>query len=173
VRGKWWFTIGAACGLVIGVLVGKLVFQSRFPSWNEKALVVVWSEAGETLQIAGQDVKHSGYNLVFGLQNNIGRDITIPTDVAIMKRLTKGKTLTEYPGVKLGEAFFVPAHQTAKLSIWLDRNCSIEDLVTGAVTQRDPRTCFNEEFGDSEGLVLFDHQQRIQINLPTPKLNLK
>jgi hypothetical protein len=68
-----------------------------------------------------------------------------------MKRLKKGKTLTEYIGVKLSQSCFVPAHQSAQLSIWLDRECKNEDLTTGTVSERDPRTCFNEEFADSEG----------------------
>lgn len=169
-QGKWWFITGAACGVALTVLIGAIATRARSSGWDEKALVVEWSEAGETFEITGSDMKHAGFSLVFALQNNTGKDITIPTDVTIMKRLTKGKTLTEYPGIKLGQSFFVPSHQSAQLSLWLDRRCSSEDLATGTTSQRDPRTCFNEEFADSDGLVIFDHQQRIQINLPKPKL---
>ena len=67
---------------------------------------MVWSEAGETFTITGRDMKHAGFSLVFALHNNTPRDITIPTDATIMKRLKKGKTLTEYSGVKLNQSVF-------------------------------------------------------------------
>jgi hypothetical protein len=132
--------------------------------------MVVWSEAHETFQFEGRDIKHAGFTLDFGLQNNTGKDLTIAADTLIMKRLTKGRTLTEYSGAKLSNPWFVPAHQRLKVSIWLDRGCTNEDLSTGAITERNPQTCFTEEFSDSDGLVLFDPHQRFQINLPKPSL---
>jgi hypothetical protein len=159
--------------MALTVITGEMIVRTRASQWNEKALVVVWSEAGETFTFTRDDVKHAGFLLTFGLQNDTNKDITVPTDVAIMKRLIRGHTLTEYAGVKLNQPFFVPAHQRAELTIWLDRGCRIEDLATGGETQRDPQICFNEEFADTDALVLFDHHERIQINLPKPTLKLK
>jgi hypothetical protein len=115
-----------------------VAIRAHSSGWDDKALIVVWSEAGESFHVAGRDMKHAEFSLVFALQNNTARDITIPTDAAVMKCLKKGKTLTEYSGVKLGQPFFVPSHQSAQSSIWLDRGCTNDDLATGVVSQTWP-----------------------------------
>ena len=137
------------------VLIGGIATRDRSPAWNDKALVVVWSEAGETVQITGRDMKHAGFSLVFALQNNTTRDITIPTDAAIMKRLKKGRTLTEYSGVKLGQSFFVPAHQSAQLSIWLDRGCAMKIWRPGAVSHvtREPASMRSSQTARRDGAL--------------------
>src|SRR5206468_8385135 len=134
---------------------------ARSSRWDERSLTVAWSEAGEISEVRDGDLKHKGFVLDYGLQNNTAKDMAVPKDTVIMKRLSRGHTLTNYLGATLDSPSLIPAHQKAKLSIWLTRGCNTEDL----------QVCLNEEFADSDGLVLFDHSQRMQVNLPKPALH--
>lgn len=169
--------IGASAGVTLTVLaalifVGFLWYSSRPVPWNKSALSVVWSEAHETFDLNEKirDFKHAGFSLDFALQNNTKRDITIPADATIMKHLLRGGTLAEETAAKPYRSYFVPAHERAMISVQLDYGCSDEDFATGAVHARDPRVCFSEAFADSDGLVLFDHNNRIEVTLPKPGL---
>jgi hypothetical protein len=115
-------------------------------------------------------LKHSGFSLDFALQNNTARDIMIREDATIMKHLLRGGTLADAMAAKPYRSYFIPAHQRAEVSIQLAYACDEEDLETGAVRDRDSRVCFNEALADSDGLVLFDHINRIQVTLPKPGL---
>jgi len=151
-------------------------YSSRPAPWNSSTLTVVWSEANETFDLdeKANEMKHAGFSLKYALQNNTGHDITISTDAVVMKRLAKASTLEDFSTVaKPYRAYFIPARQTAEFSIRLDYGCTEHDLDTGVVRSREPRVCFNEALADSESLVVFDHIQRVQINLPNPALKLK
>jgi hypothetical protein len=111
-------------------------------------------------QVRDGDLKQAGFVLHYGLQNNTAKDMAVPKDTVIMKRLSRGHTLTNYLQATLDGPSFIPARQSAKLSIWLTNECGTEDL----------QVCLNKEFADSDGLVLFDHSRRMQVNLPKPVL---
>jgi hypothetical protein len=161
VRAKWWFTIGVGCGVAItALIVGLYAWRhARSSRWDERSLTVAWSEADEMMSTV-RGGGHAGFVLDYGLQNNTAKDMTVPKDTVIMKRLSRGHTLTKYVQATLDSPSFIPAHQSAKVSIWLTSECSTEDL----------QVCLNKEFADSDGLVLFDHSQRMQVNLPKPAL---
>jgi hypothetical protein len=160
---------GAAFVVCAGLLIW---FINRPQAWNSSALTVVWSDATETFDLdsTGKDFKHHGFTLYYSLQNNTGNDATIPADAMVMKRLSRGHTLTDFSGVlKLRKAYFVPARQRAQIEVDVEYGCGEEDMA-GHETQRDARICFKDALGDAEGLVVFDKTQKIQINLPKPDL---
>lgn len=174
---KKWICIstgfGAGAVLMVALLLGGIAWYSSRPvPWNRNALSIVWSEAYETFDLdpKTRQLKHADFWLNFALQNNTARDITIPEDATIMKRLLKGGALADATAAKLHRSCFIPAYQRAEVSIQLAYACTEEDLKTGAVRDRDSRVCFNEALADSDGLVLFDHINRIQVALPKPGL---
>ena len=62
--------------------------------------------------------KQSGFDFEFAIQNNTGRDITIPAEVSIMKRIADGGVLADYSLVaKLRNPVFLPAKQRAQLTV--------------------------------------------------------
>ncbi|HXX24448.1 MAG TPA: hypothetical protein VEO19_14980 [Terriglobia bacterium] len=177
---KKWIVIGVSGGFTLAVLsalivLGFIRYSSRPVPWNTGALSVVWSKAEETYQVneKTREFHLAGFSLEFALQNNTPWDIEIPADAAIMKHLLKGGTLAEEAGARLEHPYFIPASQRAEVSIRLAYGCSDEDLTTGTVSYRDTPVCFNDALGDSDGLVLLDHKNRIEVTLPKPALGSK
>ena len=162
---------GAVLALTL-ILVAWRWYTTRETPWDTNALCAIWSEATETFELEAtpRNLKHSGFELYFGLENRTSRDITIPTDAVIMNRLSKGGTLAEVLDVRLNKAYLIPAHQRAQITLQLNYGCGEEDLQTGAVHTRDAHICFDSAFAGSEGLALFDQTHRIQVNLPKPIL---
>jgi len=108
--------------------------------------------------------------LNYALQNNTDHDITIPESVTIMQQLTKGGVLVAYSNVaKLDAPTFLPAHQRAQLSVALRWGCGEWDIRSKTILKEEaPEACYARCFADSDGLVLFDHANHLEISLPKP-----
>jgi hypothetical protein len=165
-----WLVIGISGGVALAVVVAAVI-RSRAVTWDTKSVSVVWSEAHETGSIKNGEVRHEGFSLEYALQNNTGRDITIPESATIMNRLTNGGVLVAYSSVaKPYAATFLPAHQRAQLSISIQWGCDVTDLEGKILQKEDPEACFARCFADSDGLVLFDKDNHLEIMLPKPIL---
>jgi hypothetical protein len=165
--GKW-FLIGML-GLVALAVIIAVVIKSKTAAWDNKSLSVAWSQAteGSTMEKTGE-VESNGLFLKYALQNNTGHDITIPESVTIMTRLTKGGVL-DSSSAKLNATTFVPAHDSALCMIYMEGVCDQRDFVTNKIVKTmNPQACYDQVFADSDGLVLFDHSNRIKITLPKP-----
>jgi hypothetical protein len=175
---KRWIVIGLSAGTALAVLSGLIFlgfawYSSRPAPWNNRALTVIWS-GGEVWEHERardhgpwEDYAKHLFVLYFALQNNTARDITIPADATIMKHLLLGGgTLAGGTGAKLATSYFIPAHQRAKVSIELDSEICRE----ADVTQTGFIRCLDDAFADSDGLVLFDSGNRIEVTLPKPHL---
>jgi hypothetical protein len=144
--------------------------QGNVASWDTKSVSVVWSEAHDRLTEQNGEFRHAAFSLNYALQNNTDRDITIPESVTIMQRLTKGGVLVPYSNVaKLDASTFLPARQRAKLSVALGWGCGEWDVRMGKIVrEEEPEACYARCFADSDGLVLFDHANHLEISLPKP-----
>jgi hypothetical protein len=172
-----WLVIGVSGGvtlaIVIALIIAALVWYSSRPArWNTNAVSEIWSEAQETLDLKDDEFRHAGFSLYYALGNNTGQDITIPVNAKIMKRLTNGGVLTDYSMVaKPYAATFLPAHQRAQLSIKMQYGCDTVDPRTGKILEKgDPELCFARAFSDSNGLVLFDYDNHLEVALSKPVL---
>jgi hypothetical protein len=162
-----WLVIGISGGVAVAV-VAAAVTRSR-AAWDTKSVSVVWSEAHETVSIKNGEFEHAGFSVEYALQNNTGRDIIIPESATIMERLTNGGVLVAYSNVaKPSATTFLPAHQRAQLSISILWGCGVSDLNGKILQKEDPEPCFVRCFVDSDGLVLFDKDNRLEIMLPKP-----
>lgn len=166
---------GAGAVITLMLVVGIWAwYQSRPTPWNEAALSVVSSEATEMFTFSPKgkvfsDVKFAGFSLTYVLQNNTARDITLAENVVIMERLAKGRTLEQIGFAKPQSSYFIPAHQRAEFSMGLDVGCT-DYSQDNVAHERDPKVCFNDNFGPADGFVLFDHTQRLEVFLPKPAL---
>ena len=172
-----WLVIGVSGGATLAIVVALIIaaviwYFSRPARWNTNAVSEIWSEAHETLDLKDDELRHAGFSLDYALQNNTGQDSTIPVNAKIMKRLTNGGVLTDYSNVaKPYAATFLPAYQRAQLSVNLRYGCDTVDLKTGKVLEKgDPERCFARAFADSNGLVLFDYDNHLEIALSKPVL---
>jgi hypothetical protein len=169
-KGRWKsLVIGVVGGVTLAVVV-TAVIRFRTASWDAKSVSVVWSEAHERLTEQNGELRHDAFSLNYALQNNTDRDITIPESVTIMQRLTKGGVLVRYSNVaKLDASTFLPARQRAQLSVALQWGCGEWDFRMGKIVrEEEPEACYARCFADSDGLVLFDHANHIEISLPKP-----
>jgi hypothetical protein len=166
--GKW-FLIGVL-GLVTLAVIIAMVIRSRTAGWDTKSVSVVWSEAYEYMKLENDDFKHDGFSLQYALQNNTDHDITIPESVTIMQQLTKGGVLVAYSKVaKLRAATFLPARQRAQLTVALLWGCGEYDITSNKLLKEEPpEACYARCFAGSDGLVLFDHANHLEISLPKP-----
>jgi hypothetical protein len=170
-RKAWWkwLVIGVAAGIAVAVVVAAVI---RSRAWDTKSVSVVWSEAHETFKLENGNFEHGGFSLDYALQNNTDHDITIPESATIMRQLTKGGVLEPISYVaKLRAATFLPARQRAKLSVAFQWGCGEWDI-TGKklLKQESPEACYARCLADSDGLVLFDHANHLEIMLPKPIL---
>jgi hypothetical protein len=172
---KRWIVIGVSAGATIVTIgtfiIGGIVwFASRPPAWDTAALTVISGRADTNYGLKDNEFIQEGYSLIFALQNNTNRDITIPASVTMMQHLSDGGVLSDYSeNARPYSATFIPAHQRAELSIKLVRGCTEEDA-KGVVHDREPGVCYKEAWSDSDSLVLFDHVNHLQISLPKPLL---
>ncbi len=156
-------------GLVTLAVIIAMVIKSRTAGWDTKSVSVVWSEAHESMTLENDYLKHDGFSLQYALQNNTDHDITIPQGVTIMQQLTKGGVLVEYSNVaKLHASTFLPAHQRAQLSVALQWDCTDFSGKTPISKEEAPEACYARCFADSDGLVLFDHGNHLEVSLPKP-----
>jgi len=145
------------------------VIKSKTAGWDSKSISVVWSEAHETLEIKNGEFRHAAFSLDYALQNNTGRDITIPESATIMNRLTNGGVLVAYSSVaKPYAGTFLPAHQRAQLSIGVQWGCGVSNIDGKILEKEAAEACYTRCFADSDGLVLFDHTNHLEISLPKP-----
>jgi hypothetical protein len=144
-------------------------FDDLIP-WDTKSVAVVWSEAHEVFNEKNGEFRIDGFKLDYALQNNTDHDITIPGSATIMQHLTKGGVLVAYSNVaKLRGATFLPARQRAQLSITLQWGCGVWDLKTNKIVQEEqPEACYARCFAGSDGLVLFDHANHLEVSLQKP-----
>jgi hypothetical protein len=172
-----WLVIGVSGGVTLAIIVDLIMaavtwYLSRPARWNTNAVSEIWSEAHEYVMQKDGEFRHGGFSLNYALQNNTGQDITIPVNAKIMQRLTNGGVLTAYSHVaKLDAATFLPAHQRAQLSVNMQYGCDTEDVETGKILEKgDPERCLARAFADSDGLVLFDYDNHLEIALSKPFL---
>jgi hypothetical protein len=172
-RQKAWrrgLVIGISGGVALAVVAAAII-RFRAVTWDMKSVSVVWSEAHNTASINNGEFRHAGFSLEYALQNNTGRDITIPETASIMNQLANGGVLVAYSDVaKLNAATFLPAHQRAQLSIEIRWGCDVRNLDGKILQEEDPEACFVRCFADSAGLVLFDKDNHLEIMLPKPIL---
>jgi len=172
-----WLVIGVSGGVTLAIIVALIMaaviwYLSRPARWDTSAVSEIWSEAHEHVMPKEDEWRHADFLLDYALQNNTGKDITIPVKVTIMKRLTNGGVLTDYSNVaKPYAATFLPAHQRAQLSVKMEFGCDTVDLKTGKILEKeDPERCLARAFADSNGLVLFDYDNHLEIALSKPVL---
>jgi hypothetical protein len=167
---RWWkwFLIGMF--LIMSAVVIVMMIRSRTAGWDIKSVSVVSSDVTEALKEENGDLIHSEFVLNYALQNNTDHDVTIPEHVTIMQHLTKGGVLVDYSNVaKLRAATFLPARQRAQLSLALHWGCGEWDFKTNKVVKQEPaEACYARCFAGSDGLVLFDHANHLEISLPKP-----
>jgi hypothetical protein len=175
---KKWVVIGisggaALAGVAAAIIGGVVWFASRPARWNTSALSVVWGKAETVYDFTStnrKDFRQTGYSLDFAIQNNTNRDVTLSESATIMRRLTEGDVLEDYSMIaKPYKAAFIPAGQRAELSIKLDVGCTEEDA-NGVVHDRDPGVCYKGTWAGANALVLFDHGNHLQLDLPKPVL---
>jgi hypothetical protein len=168
-----WLVIGVSGGVTLAIVIAAVIwYLSRSPQWDTKAVSEIWSKAREGVVPKEGEFQHVGFVLDYALQNNTGHDITIPVNAKIMNRLKKGGVLTDYLNVPTPHAAtFVPAHQRAQLSVTMQWGCDTVDLKTGkTIEKEDLEHCFARAFSDSDGLVLFDYDNHLEIALSKPVL---
>jgi hypothetical protein len=139
-------------------------------NWDTKSVSVVWSEAHEYAKEEKGELTHGGFVLDYALQNNTDHDVTIPARVTIMQQLTKGGVLNDYSNVaKLRAATFLPARQRAQLSVDVQWGCGEWDFSTNKLLKAEaPEACYARCFAGSDGFILFDHANHLEISLPKP-----
>jgi hypothetical protein len=175
---KKWIVVGVSGGATLAVvsalIIGGVVwFAARPPSWNTSAISVVLGKAEPYYDFTspnGKDFRQTGYLLEFALQNNTNRDVTLPETAIVMGRLTDGGVLVDYSTVaKRTKATWIAARQRAALYIDLEVGCTRTDS-DGVVHDRDLGVCYTETWAALDALVLFDHVNHLQVNLPKPVL---
>jgi hypothetical protein len=165
-----WFLMGML-GLVTLAVIIAMVIKSRTAGWDTKAVSVVWSEANEHFNEENGEFRHTAFLLNYALQNNTDRDITIADSVTIMQRLMKGGGfLVDFSSVaKLDALIFLPARQRAQLTVALRWGCAEWDSSGKTILKEEaPEACYARCFADSDGLVLFDHGNHLEVSLPKP-----
>jgi hypothetical protein len=162
--------IGISIGVVSTFFVVAAVKRSRPAMWDTKAVSVVWSEADNVAAIKNHEFTHVGFSLHYALQNSTDQDMTIPENATIMKRLTNGGVLVTDSSVKPSAPTFLPARQRAQLSLNMQWGCGVSDMEGKELEKEFPEPCFDRAFADSDGFVLFDYQNHLQIPLPKPIL---
>jgi hypothetical protein len=170
-----WLVIGICGGVTLAVAVALIIFavtwySSRPAQRNSNAVSEVWNEAYEYMMPKEGELSHAGFRLNYALQNNTDQDITIPVNAKILKRLTNGGVLADYSNVaKLNAATFLRAHQRGQLSITIEWGCDKLDSKTGkTLATEDSERCFARAFADSNGLVMFDYANHVEIALSKP-----
>jgi hypothetical protein len=176
---KMWVVIGAsgaATAVAIGVLAMNPVVRStaRPPDWNTSAVSIVSGKATTTYAVTADapagELRFAGYSLGFTVQNNTNRDITIPADATIMRRLYDGGALVDFSGfAKPFTAAFVPANQRAEIDITVDWNCYRVDA-HGVGHEGDPEACYRDMWSTGDPFELFDRANHLQVSLPKPAL---
>jgi len=170
--------IGVAAG--VGFAMAGLVilqvwswFASRPVPWSASGLSVVSSESVPTYEIRSGTLRLAGFALRFAIQNASSRDVTIPTTVTVMKRLSDGGVLVEYSSVaRPYAAGFLPAGQRTQFEVNLDVGCRQWDE-KGVESERPSDECYKDVLSDTEAFVLFSSTDRLQLVLPKPALRLK
>jgi hypothetical protein len=95
--------------------------------------------------------------LTFNLQNNTNRDLAIPKGVTIMKRDAQTNALEATPELTWDGEPFIPAKQKVQILMSLVLYC------TGSAD-----SCLAEKYKRGERFVIFDHANRLQIEVPIP-----
>ena len=164
------FGVAAAATTVL-LLAGAAWYASRPRAWDRSAVTATALPATQRFTLGNQtppEFKQAGFVLRYALQNNTNRDITLPTSVAVMQRLSEGSALDALPGAAIEEAVFIPADEAARLEILVDWSCDIG--VDGTLQARRPGECFDDLVEAMDGMVLFYENDRIQVELPKPQL---
>jgi hypothetical protein len=102
----------------------------------------------------------SGNIFTVDLQNTTGRDITLPTSVAIMQT-EKATGALHGSLLKLSKDYFLPARHTVTITLENDGECA---------PTVEAEECFKSYFKDEGDIVLFDQNQKYEIRIPIPPL---
>jgi len=142
-------------------------YTSRPKAWNADAIKGISTTVGETFEIDGKNMTGTGFYLSFVVENKLGKDYTLPTNVKFFKRSQKSQALEETT-ITLDHAYSVPAKERAQIQANMQYGCQNEEIETGKTTERDGRECFQDAFGDVSEFVVFDYESRIRLTLPKP-----
>jgi pimeloyl-ACP methyl ester carboxylesterase len=162
-------------GLVVSPVASSVVLPAeKPPDWNTGTVSVDQGTATITYEaLPGRPAgtpRFSGYVFEFVVQNNTTRDITIPANAGIMRRLVAGGSLVDSSGfAKLRAAALVRANQRATLAVDVEWICLRTDG-HGDAHEADPATCYGDLWGGTDAWELFDAANHLQVSLPKPPL---
>ncbi len=142
--------------------------------WNFSALSIGQGKASVTYEVAPSDPaskpRFSGYALTFAARNSAGRDVTIPADAAIMRRLYVGGALVDFSTfAQLRRNVVVPAGGQAEITLFVYWNCLRVDA-HGQDHEADPDACYRDMWGGTDAFELSDRASHLQVRLPRPPL---
>jgi hypothetical protein len=161
---------GVAAVLTVAVIGGCVYWYSTRPKgWDSTLIKCIGASAVQSFELddAKKEFHGSGFDLKFVLENQTGRDYTVPQDLRLFTKDQKTAALEEFSG-KVEHPYVVPARERAMVEVDVEYSCTSVDMVTDKRTDRDPQTCFNEEFGTTESLVGFDDETHTRLNLMKP-----
>jgi hypothetical protein len=167
---------GGATLAVIGALItsARVSPTAKPPDWDTRAVSIISGRATPTyavrLNAPTGEPRFGGYLLQFTVQNNTNRDITIPADAMIMRRLYGGGAFVDSSRfAKPFKAAFVPAHQQTELDIKVEWNCFRLNPY-GESRDSDPEACYRDLWAGGVAFELFDQANHLQVGLPKPAL---
>jgi hypothetical protein len=164
----WGFGFGVGVGLIV---LAVMFYFDRPKGWDTKSLRESSVKAGSLSKLDHDpafkqtDEEHlttisAGSIFTVDLQNTTGKDITLPASVTIMQ-MAKGTRALHISFLKLSKDYFLPARHTVTITLENDSEC------TPTVNVED---CFNSCFKDDSAIVLFDQNQKYEIDIPIPPL---
>lgn len=144
------------------------------PEWNTSAVSVAQGTANVTYEVtsgnSAEKPRFTGYVLEFFVQNDTSRDIRIPANVRVMRRLYVGGPLVDSSRfAKLQAAALVRANQRAAIAVDVDWVCLRIDG-HGDAHESDPVACYHDLWGGTDAWELFDSANHLQVRLPKPPL---
>ena len=155
---------GAACGVVVALaLISFFLYQERPKAWDARALRAVHVKALPIDQLDEKfNVVGSGIFFEVDVENTTATDVSLPQTLTVMGKAKDSHAL-HGSFLKLNGDYFIPAKQVVTVTLDADQICA---------AHYDPQKCFDDTFKNDEGIVVFDTQDRDELQIPMPSLTV-
>jgi len=167
------FGLGAGFALTLCAFVGTWIWFQGRPKppkpWDKGAITSEY----DTVQPVG-DKNNLTFNYV--LQNNTDVDYRVDNDfkIEITGKLKGMKALGEFAGhyVTTNYPIFIPAHRRVRVSLSIPYRYPVVEKADASHTERQQfrmqvAKYVTEEMGNLDGFVLFDGNNRYEIDFPS------